>query len=1107
MLKLVLGGAGFGKSTLINNKINTIAENDKKVIVIVPEQFSFDSDKKLYKKLGCQKFNKILSLSFTTIAREIFEKYGSRSGEYADDMSKLILMKKVIGKLSSEKQLKYFARQALKPDFTGDALKIITEFRQSGVTADDFAAKMTGADITLSEKISDLSLIYYTYDMMLRESNLRDSLTDISESAAIAEMNGFFKNSTVFFDEFESFTGDEYQLIEAIISQADDVFVSLRLENPENGKSGVFDSVKNTWKKFYQIAKKYAVPIDTVSLDTPFKYISTDLAHLNSNVLRPVRKQFGVSENIKIVECADLYEEADWICTEIRRIVQEKGYRYKDISVMSRQLSEYTYIFEAAFEKYDIPFYMDVKKSVMHTSIMQYVSGVVGIIAEKNFSSEMVFRYAKTHLCGISQERISDLENYCFEWNIDGKRWFESFTSDSKSYPFAEETRKEIIEPLSKLRKRCQNTDCKGICIALFEFLTKMNVQTRVGGIINEFKEKGLLYLAKEFKRIWGILIDILDNLAQTGGEMTLPEFRDVFLMMLRQINYSVPPQTLDGVRIACAETARPDNPKVVFVAGVNEGYFPPNISQSGILGEKDRLVFEQSGINLSRKNEELIADEKLIVYKTLTHASDSLYITYPLADSAGSHRYPAAVLNQIRSMFDNDILEFSDEKNLIDYCFTPKAAYINLVRYFGESSVETESIRSVLEKNEEYGAKISYLESVSREKNFSISDSELMRRLYTEKLNIPATAIEEYNTCHFKYFCNTGLKLRVRKKRVVDKIGEGNLTHRCLEKILGSCSTKEEFDSLDREQIREIIEKCGEEFLEESLGGESMKTPSVKAALESISENISVLVKHLQVEMSQLEFRPIAFELDVSEGNNKPIIKTESGIEIYLRGVVDRIDVFEQDGAKYLRVIDYKTGSKVFSISSLLYGINMQMLIYMFSVTGENGKFEGYDPAGVLYMPAGGAGCGRDRDDAKSVEDYLAAHYKMNGVVLKDRTVLNAMEKDIKGVFIPACVKKSDDGIGELELNKRSSSCLTKKNFKKLREYTDSILLKMCDELYNGKIEADPYVVGNSTPCNWCDYWSVCGNTPVENYHTQEENAEEIMMEKLGGEDDEQMD
>lgn len=1103
MLEFIIGGAGSGKSSMLTDKIKSDTENGKRVIVIVPEQFSFDFDKKLYRKLGCMEFNKILSLSFTTVAKEIFEKYGSRSGEYADDMSKVILMKKAIKMLVEQKQFRFFARHALKPDFVGEALKIITEFRQSGVSADDFTAKMIGGDSTFSDKISDLALIYYTYDKLLSDNGLKDSLTDISEAAAIAEMNSFFDGTNVYFDEFESFTGDEYPLIEAIIAQADKVCISLRLDGNDS-RADVFDSVQNTKNKFSQIAVKYGKPVETVTLEKPLKYKSQDLAHLNTNIFCPVREVYGKPESIRVIECSDLYEEADWICSEIIKLVRENGYKYRQISVMSRQLNEYTYILESAFEKYNIPFSMDVKKSVMHTSIMQYVSAITELIAQKEFSTELIFKYAKTHLCGLSFASVSELENYCFEWDVDGKRWLEPFNAD-KGYPNVEEIRKRIIEPLEALRKRCLKSDCEGICSAIFEFISKMEVQKRVGGVIADFESNNLMYLAKEFKRIWGMMIDILDNIAKIGGEMSIEDFRDVFLMMMRQVTYSVPPQTLDGVRISCAETSRPDSPSVVFVLGVNEGFFPADIVQAGLLNEKDRLMFEQSGISLSRTNEELIADEKLIVYKTLTHATEKLYITYPLADSSGTHRYPATVLKQLTGMYGDDIVESAGERNLIDYCSTKNAAYFNLIRGYSDNSEEIASIRAVLEKDDEYRNKLETLESIAKNRNsWEITDKTIMKRLYGNRLHISATAIEDYNTCHFMYFCKTGLKLHVRKKRAVDRISEGNLTHRCLEAILGSCSDKEEFDNLTTEKINSMIEKCASEFIEEAFGAEVSAMPSVPDAIEKISSNIRELILHLQTELKQSEFRPVAFELDVSRGDDMPVLKTENGIEIYLNGYVDRVDVYEADDKKYLRVIDYKTGSKTFSISSLLYGINMQMLIYLFSITGESGRFENYNPAGVLYMPSKGAGCGRERDGNKTVDEFLMSHYKMNGVVLKERTILNAMEKDIKGIFIPASLKNDDKGTGELILSK-SSNCLTSENFRKLREYTDSILLKMCSELYDGNIDANPYISSQSKPCSYCDYWSVCGNVPVEKYHEESEDAEKIMMEKLeGGNNDE---
>ena len=236
-------------------------------------------------------------------------------------------------------------------------------------------------------------------------------------------------------------------------------------------------------------------------------------------------------------------------------------------------------------------------------------------------------------------------------------------------------------------------------------------------------------------------------------------------------------------------------------------------------------------------------------------------------------------------------------------------------------------------------------------------------------------------------------------------------------------------------------------------------------------------------------------FEYEINE-KGIPILKTQDGIEIILRGVIDRIDIFEEEGEKYIRVVDYKTGKKKFSVSNLLYGIDMQMLLYMFSITDKNGKYCNCNPAGVLYMPSKEIGCERDRDEKSDIEEYIDKCYKMNGVVLNNRSVLSAMEKDIRGVYIPAKLLKGDDGLGKLMLNKTSSNCFTAKQFIKLKKHVENLLENLANELYNGKISANPLISGNSSPCNYCDYWSVCGNVPNLKYHEMSENAEEEMYE-----------
>lgn len=1095
MLNFILGGAGSSKSDLMMRKISKLNETENKIIFIVPEQFSFETDKKLYKFLGAENFNKILSVSFTSLAREIFEKFGGKSGEYAEDIHKFIIMNKAVRELAENKSFQYFNRQAQKITFVDEALKIVTEFRQCGVLSDEFLNLVNSSDNTYNEKIHDLSLIYYTYDNMLRENNLKDSLTDISESAAAANLNDFFKDCCVFIDEFESFTGDEYEMIDTIISQAKNVYVALRLENIGKNQYGVFDSVEKTWKSFYQIAKKYNVEIATENLCNPVKYKSSDLAFLNKKIFRNSKSEKRISKNINIIECKDLYEEADYLSSRIKELVRNEGYLYSDIAVLSRQLNEYTYILEAAFRKYDIPYFMDIKKSAYHTSIMQLAVNVVNILCEKKPETETILKYIKTQLNDISIKEIAAIENYCYEWDISGEQWFEPFTAEIDSQPEIEKIRQSVMNPVITLKNKCKNADCKAICKNIYEFFYETKVPLRVSELCSKLNDNGLAYQAKEQKRIWDMLMSVLDAVSEIGGKMTMNEFQQLFTAAVRQITYSTPPQTLDGVHVAGAETARLDSPKAVFILGGNEGYFPMTSRKRGLLNEKDRMKFEMSGLHLSRGTDELISDEKLVVYKSLTYASEKLFILYPLSDSTGGARYPSSVLNQIRRLFENDILSRSSDENILFYSSTPQAAYFNYIQNFSGSDCYISSLKNVLEDYPYYTSRIDYLQKVSSQKSFHIEDKKLIRKMYSGTLNISATGLEEFNLCQFKFFCNRGLKLKKIRKRQIGLLEQGNLVHQCLESVLGSCASKDEFDNLNRQQINDIIKKNTEEYFQSNMGGDLKRTARLESNIRRIEENIYEIICHLQNELKQSEFRPVELEFNINE-NGIAYLTADNGVEIILRGIIDRVDIYENGNEKYIRVIDYKTGSRTFSLSSLLYGINFQMLLYMFSITGHSGKYSKCQPAGVLYMPAGEIVCGRDRNESGTMDDFINKQYKMNGVVLNDRGVLNAMEKDIQGIYIPAKLLKDDPGEGELLLNKRSSSCLTSSQFKKLREHTEKLIINVCNELYDGNIDANPLIMSGNNPCSYCDYWSVCGNVPCEKFRETDENAGQKMLE-----------
>lgn len=1095
MLNLILGGSGTGKSRRLIDETALQIKKGKHVFVIVPEQFSFEYDKKLYYGLGAENFNKIKSLSFTSLAKEIFEKYGGCSGEYADDISKQVIMYRTVQELKSKKAFMYFSKQAESPDFVSDALRLVSEFRQSGVGAQELITKINSSDTTLREKLLDIATLYFAYDSALRDNNLKDSLTDITESAVIANINDYFEGSVVMFDEFESFTGDEHEMIKTIIAQADEVFAAFRSENLNSEDCSIFDSVNKTCRRMLAAAQKYKIKVNTVLLDRMYRFASGDIEHLSRNILRTGKAVFENSESIKIVECTDLYGEAEYICAEIKRLVMS-GLRYSDIVVTSRQLSDYVYIFESIFDRYEIPYYMHINKSVMHTALMQLVSGIFEVISSVRPSSESIFRLAKTMLGGISVEEVSRLENYCFEWDIDGDMWLSPF----ENAPDIEKTRRQIIEPLIALKENCFESSGGEICKSLYEYLVSIGAEKNFIRIIRDFKDRDMQYMAKEQKRIWDMFVNALDKVAQTcGREVMKPaDFCGLFEAVLSQIKYSVPPQTLDGVKIVKAETARFDSPKVTFIAGVNEDIFPMSVSQGGLLNESDRLEFESMGLSLSRSSEELAADEKLIVYKAVSSPSEKLYMLYPLSDSRGISRYPSYVIKQTEEMFTNDIKIYAKDMGVIFYCPTIEAAYYYYVQHMSENTPEIQSLKGILAEDDFYSSRISYLESVKKSDAFQISEKDIMKRLYSKRLNISATGFEEYNLCPFKFFCRTGLNIKPLQRREINAAEQGSIIHKCLEKLLSSCRTKAEFESLDKNKIEIMISSCADEYLSENLGGEKGKTSRFKGNYKRLVSSITEIVLHLQQELSQSEFFPVSMEFDITEANGGlPVLTTDSGIEIIIRGIIDRVDMYEKDGQKYIRIVDYKTGNKEFSLGDLLYGINMQMIIYLYSALDKNGKFRDALPAGVLYMPAGAMPCSLDRNSEESIETALNKRYKMKGIVLNNNDVLSAMDKGIRGIYIPAKALK------DMSLDKRSS-VLDLKQFALLKKYTQKVLEEMADSLYSGNIAPFPLQPSSTNICKYCDYWSVCGNDgSIYRTKLSDKEAEKLLLSEITEEDE----
>ncbi len=1079
MIHYFIGTSGTGKSEALIGVIEKNIDENNPPIVIIPDQFSFEYDNKLYSTLGAEKYNKIDTRSFQRLAELIFMEYGGKSGEYADDLTKTTVMYLAVESARKKNLLSFFRKQSEKNNFLEYFQKLVEEMKKADVSSEMLYQTIPSfSETILKSKIEDICAIYTLYEDILEKNNLKDKLNDISEASETANRYEYFKGKKVYIDEFESFSEDEIKMLEVIISQCDDVYICLRADKPDS-KNPVFFSACSTYRILSDLAVKYSKKINISLFKEQYRFKNPELKHLCDNIFKYTSDKYcDETDSIHIIECKDMYSEAEYVCSQICHLVKDKEYKFNDITIVARNTDEYSGIFETYFNRYHIPYFIDTKKSALHTSIMLLITSILDLISGK-FNTETVLRFAKTQLLGINYEQLAEFENYCYKWNIDGDVWCSPFNAEENQKPFIEELRIKLIEPIMELKKKCSNATGYNLCTALYEYLEYMEIPKNIMGMAKHYKENNLEYLANEIKRLWGCLCDILDVIANIFEDTIISPsgFNKLFNTMLKQNNYKNPPHSLDAVSFSSAVHARYNEPKAVFVLGVNEGSFPSAKLPESILSQNERLELQNFDINLSQTNEEIICNEKNIFYRAVSAPSCKLYLSYPLSDVSGNSLFASSFISDIESIFPEIKKCCSDKFDDIFYCCTYESTYRNYVRNISKKSDVSNILESVLKDNSIYSAKLNYLNSIQTNPDFHINNTKLITKALTENFNVSATRFETYNLCPFKFFCNSILKIYERNAKGISNQETGSLIHKCLEKML-SRYDKNEFVVLKYAQIESDISDIMRDYKETELGGNFSKTRRFEANYSKIKNTIIGAILHLQQELIQSDFYPVKYEYEISRDTTKYEIISDNDIHIILNGRIDRIDIYEYDGKKYIRIIDYKKRKKNFLMENLFYGIDMQMLLYLYYIISENGEYKGSEPAGVLYMPYAKPKCVSEKKQSEKIKQ---ANYMMDGILLENQDILDAMDKEKKYVSV--------------EMKK--GKVLNEKQFKNLEKFVQQKVVNMTDQLYDGNIPANPLILDeNNNICQYCEYVCICGDSGKNCHREKDSDALKKLFE-----------
>lgn len=1103
MLHIICSQLSEARKKFVLDTIKKYADTEnKKITLIVPEQYSFTSEKNLLVSLGDYKAAFADVFSFTRLAQTLTRENALTAGNMLTPSCACVLMSMA---LRSEKDnLVFYRKHYAKKATVNEFLRLSTEFRQNAISPDEIHKLSQNENLQstlLKEKLSDISKVLKKYDELVdaKYFNPDNYLSILCESA---QLSSYFADRIVFIDSFRGFTAEEYSVIEKIFGTAREIYITLCTDTASKDENieitELFARSKDTANRLYRLAEKSGIPYDRYDIDNNSSYtpgsLPPDLTFLSKSLYRDKAETFeGKCENIILRKAVNIYSECEFTAAFIKKLVRESGYRYRDFAIIARDTQEYDQPLRSALKKCDIDIFEDYRKPVDVSPVINFVSAALSAV-KNNYDSDSMMRYIKTGLTGLDDEEISLLDNYCFVWNIKQEQWLNQWTGNPEGADEIDEKSVALLERINTLRSRTvaplvelKNALYRGVSgsqavEALWSFIEKTNLSNNIITLAQSLQDDGEAGAVNELKRMWALLIEIIDELGsllKDEDKVTASGLSDYIELMLSVQTIGSIPQGLDEVVIGSADRIRIDSPKVTFILGANDGVFPAEPDFSSALSLRDREEMRKLGVELSLSGDMKLSEEKLIAYTCICSGTERLIISCTETDSSGNETYPSEFYDIIKSLFPN-IKEICDGE-LDDMFFTQgkQAAFERLAKT-GDGVYEA-ALNEYFSQDDIYADKLAALNRAASGKDFSLT-GEIAEKLFGTSMNLSASRIERFYNCPFLYFCEYGLKAKPLKEATLDPLGRGSMVHLVFENILKN-HTVDEICEMPEEELKAEIFKICNLYLETHLD-ESVINARLNYKIGRINNDVFLSVKNMANAMRAGAFRPVGFEVEIGDGKSVPAyVPTGGDGSVKINGTIDRVDIAEDDeGNKYLRIIDYKTGDKVFNLSKAWNGIQIQMPVYMFALM-KNGRplYGDFKPAGMFYsiptlkaekVEAGGSPeKSADRLKTKA-SGLLLDEVKEKGLNEKGMTIKNELSLDMFNIF---------------------------------NNKADSLINGMVSSLKGGKINPCPITDKDEGDepfiCSKCAYKSVCGfddRTPLNLIKTNAPDCKKIIEEEM---------
>lgn len=1019
-------------------------------------------------------------LSFVRLAYRIFEETGGQALPVLDDEGKNLILRKIAG--DYEKDLKVLKGNMKKLGYISEVKSVLSEFDQYDIGEEELRQMKAaaGENSRLYYKLQDLEVLYigfkkYLEDRFITKEELLDALCRVVKGSDI------LKESTIVLDGFTGFTPVQNRLLGELLEVCREVIVTVTMDDRENPyvykhPYQLFALGKHTVTSLIQIAAERKVSVeDPLCLYERPLYRFCDnsaMEFLERNIFRYSKECYKEKQGaVRVHVARNPREEAMKAAGRVRNLVRTKGYRYRDIGVIVSNMEVYGDDLGQAFDLYEIPVFMDHKRSILLNSFVEYIRSLLNMVKD-NFSYESVFRFLRTNLSGFTYGEVDELENYVIALGIRGyKKWQESWIRrpkylEEENLEILNHNRVRLVEKVDTLvyvlRQRSKTV--KDVTMALYEFMVREELQLKLQRQSEVFQEAGELALAKEYSQVYRILIELFDKFVELLGDekVTMDEYLKLLDAGLEEARVGVIPPGIDQVVVGDMQRTRLKDMKALIFVGANDTFLPGALIRSGLLTERDRDKFATGKIHLSPGGKEKAYEQKFYLYMNLTKPSETLDIYYSKVSADGKSIRPSYLIQEMQRLFSGLEIEDEEKQAFSAQEWTPKLGMQKVIRGFQDGNAmdqEWQELYSWYKRQPQWQYRVEELmKSGFYTRPADGLTKEVAKQLYGEHFQDSITRIERFSACAFAHFLTYGLRLRERQTYEFQPLDLGNVCHSALEYY--SRKLKEEhlsWTEIEEEKRQEYIDDSVEHAISDYGNSVLYSSARNEYMIERMKRLLTRTIWALTKQLEAGDFVPVAYEMRFENGK------------------IDRVDLCKDKDKVYVKVLDYKTGSKAFDVVALYHGLQLQLMVYMdaaVKMTQKHYPDSEVIPAGVFYYRLNDPLVEKKVvGEEEEIWQKVLKELKVDGVMnLKDETLEHLDHCQVgESAVIPVKYNKN----GSLSKNSKVAS---EQEFEVMMRHALGKVFKVHRKILSGEVAAFPYRRKQESGCDYCAYRHICG-------------------------------